>query len=180
MIGHFRFALLGKTSLANCINERRIHINSPNAIDMNWKKGRGKLGLFAPLIGEWITNPGSKDPQKPECHRHFQYVLDKKYIQLDAKWLLAKKDYLDRTLIRLNEKKKICFWSFTSDGKNSTGTLADLSDIHPEAIGFEAQMPAGLARQAFWPAEDEGFYWTVESKSKKGWNRFLLQHYQSK
>lgn len=147
---------------------------------MLWKKGRGKLGLFQPLLGEWICNKGSKDPQRPECHRSFEYILDKAYIQLEVKWLLEKKEYLDHTLIGLNDKKEITFWSFTSDGKSSKGQLADVSDIHPEAIGFEAQMPAGLARQAYWPSEQGGFYWVVESKNKKGWNRFVEQHFTPK
>ncbi len=144
---------------------------------MHWKKGRGKLGLFSPLLGEWITNEHSQDEKKPECHRTFQLTLDNKYIQLDVKWFLEKKVYTDHTLIGLNAHKEICFWSFTSDGKNSMGKLADVSDIHPEAFGFKAEMPAGLARQAYWPAEVDGFYWVVESRNKKGWNRFVQQHF---
>lgn len=144
---------------------------------MEWKKGRGKLGIFAPLIGEWITNENSNDPQKPECHRSFEQTLDNKYIKLEVIWFRENNNYTDLTMIGLNDKKEICFWSFTSDGKNSTGKLADVSDIHQEAIGFEAEMPAGIARQAYWPAENEGFYWVVESKTKKGWNRFVKQHF---
>ena len=34
-------------------------------------------------------------------------------------------------------------------------------------MGFEATMPAGIARQAFWPDENEGFNWVVVSKTKK-------------
>jgi hypothetical protein len=83
-------------------------------------------------------------------------------------------------MIGLNAKKEICFWSFTSDGKNSHGVLSDVSDIHPDAIGFEAEMPAGIARQAYWPDEEDGFYWVVESKTKKGWNRFVKQHFKPK
>lgn len=147
---------------------------------MDWKKGRGKLGLFAPLLGEWITNKDSGESKQPECHRTFKQTLDNKYIQLDVEWMLENKVYQDLTMIGLNAGKEICFWSFTSDGKNSFGQLADVSDIHPEAIGFEAEMPAGLARQAYWPAEEEGFYWVVESKTKKGWNRFIKQHFTSK
>ncbi|MEN0006273.1 MAG: hypothetical protein AAF798_19130 [Bacteroidota bacterium] len=147
---------------------------------MKWKKGRGKLGLFAPLLGDWVANSNSIEANKPECHRQFQYTLEKKYIQLDVQWLIPNKTYIDHTLIGLNEKKEICFWSFTSDGKNSTGKLADVSDLHPEAIGFEAEMPAGLARQAYWPADEGGFYWVVESKTKKGWNRFVQQHFTRK
>ena len=145
---------------------------------MNWKKGRGKLGLFAPLVGKWITNEGSTEEKKPECSRSFEYILDKKYLKLEVLWKLKAKDYLDHTLIGLNEKKEICFWSFTSDGKNSQGILTDVSDIHPDAIGFVAEMPAGTARQAYWPDEEGGFFWVVESKTKKGWNRFVKQQFK--
>ena len=71
----------------------------------------------------------------------------------------------------------LSFWSFTSDGKRSTGALADVREVHPLAIGFEAQMPAGLARMVYWPAEGGGFRWAVESRTKKGWNRFTEHHY---
>ena len=71
------------------------------------------------------------------------------------------------------------FWSFTSDGKQSQGEIADGTDIHQEAISFEANMPAGLARMVYWPADDGGFHWAVESKVKKGWNRFTMHHYHA-
>jgi len=45
--------------------------------------------------------------------------------------------------------------------------LTDVSDIHPQAVGFEAHMPSGLARMAYWLDEDEGFHWAVQSKTKK-------------
>ena len=144
---------------------------------MNWKKGAGKLGFFKPLLGEWIANEASSDFTNPQVIRKFEKTLDNKYIQLTATWFLAKKNYIDHTLIGINPDKQIAFWSFTSDGKNSTGVWTDVTDIHPDAIGFEAQMPAGLARQAYWPAEEGGFYWVVESKTKKGWNRFVKHHY---
>ena len=147
---------------------------------MDWKKGRGKLGLFTPLLGQWITNEGSEEEENPECHRCFEHTLDKKYIKLEVLWKLKSKEYFDHTLIGLNEKKEICFWSFTSDGKNSQGVLTDVSDIHPEAIGFVAEMPAGTARQAYWPDEEGGFFWVVESKTKKGWNRFIKQQFKTK
>lgn len=143
-----------------------------------WKKGRGKLGIFDPLIGNWATNIGSKDRQKPYCTRSFKMALGNNYIIQDVAWFLGDKTYNDHTIIGLNNEKRICFWSFTSDGKNSHGTLADVSDIHPEAIGFEAEMPAGIARQVFWPGENGTFNWVVESKTKKGWNRFVHQVFQ--
>ena len=77
----------------------------------------------------------------------------------------------------IGKKGDIRFWSFTSDKKQSQGVLADVSDLHPQAIGFEAQMDAGLARMAYWPDEVEGFHWVVESKTKKGWNRLVEHHY---
>jgi len=56
--------------------------------------------------------------------------------------------------------------------------VADVTDLHPEAVGFEAQMPAGLARMAYWPEEDGGFVWVVESKNAKGWRRFVEHRYR--
>ena len=69
------------------------------------------------------------------------------------------------------------FWSFTSDGKRSEGKVADVTDLHPEAVGFEAEMPAGLARFAYWPA-DEGYAFVVEAKTKKGWSRMVDHRYR--
>jgi hypothetical protein len=86
--------------------------------------------------------------------------------------------YKEHALIGLNLKGEVAFWSFTSDGKNSTGILTDVTDVHPEAVGFEAQMPAGIARMIYWPDEEDGFYWAVESKTKKGWNRFAKHNYK--
>ncbi|HEX4695321.1 hypothetical protein [Sphingomonas sp.] len=58
--------------------------------------------------------------------------------------------------------------------------MADGSDVHPQAVAFEAQMPAGLARMIYWPTEDgaPGFHFAVESKVKVGWNRFLRHTYR--
>ena len=65
-----------------------------------------------------------------------------------------------------------------ADGKNAQGKLSEVTDVHPEAVGFEAQMSAGLARQVYWPDEEEGFHWAVEAKTKKGWSRFTAHHYK--
>jgi hypothetical protein len=85
--------------------------------------------------------------------------------------------YDEIALLGVGEDKQVHFWSFTSDKKRSEGVLADGTDVHPQAIAFEAQMPAGLARMVYWPDEVEGFRWVVESKTQKGWNRFLEHHY---
>ena len=151
----------------NTIEQNRRYLTDISGGNMNWKNGRGKLGLFAPLIGKWQTDAESEmGPVK--CKREFKKVLSGKYIQLTANWEYADKTYGEYAMIGVNQENEICFWSFTSDGKQSQGKLTNATDIHPEAIGFEAQMPAGLARMAYWPDENDGFHWAVESKTKKG------------
>lgn len=142
----------------------------------SWKKGRGKLGLFEPLLGRWRAETDS-ELGHVVCVRQFSKVLNGAYIQLTADWAIGEKSYSEIALFGVNDEKEIAFWSFTSDKKRSNGILADASDIHADAVGFEAQMPAGLARMIYWPHEEEGFNWAVESKTKKGWNRFTLHHY---
>jgi len=93
----------------------------------------------------------------------------------------AGKTYEERALIGVGKGGAVTFWSFTSDGKNSSGVFADVTDLHPSAIGFEAQMDAGLARMAYWPDEEDdgdGFRWVVESRTKKGWRRFTEHRYR--
>jgi hypothetical protein len=144
---------------------------------MEWKKGRGKLGILQPLLGRWRAETDS-EAGPVTCTREFAKVLDGKYVQLDVHWQYGDSSYDELALIGVNRDKEVCFWSFTSDGKQSDGVLADVTDLHPDAVGFEAQMPAGLARMAYWPDPEEGFRWVVESKTKKGWNRFTEHHYR--
>ena len=143
---------------------------------MNWKKGRGKLGMFEPLLGQWRAEAES-DMGPVICTRKFSRILDGAYIQLTADWEYSNGSYHEIAFIGVRPDGKVCFWSFTSDKKQSNGVLADVTDIHPQAIGFEAEMPAGLARMVYWPGDVEGFHWVVESKTKKGWNRFTEHHY---
>lgn len=158
-----------------------------------WKKGRGKLGLLDPLLGQWIASAST--PMGPvHCTRSFETVLGGSYVQLDAKWEFARAPgkeaeavgagggggyvYHELAIFGAGEAKgSLSFWSFTSDGKRSQGVLADGTDIHEEAIAFEAQMPAGLARMTYWPRAEGGFNWAVESKTKKGWRRFVEHTY---
>jgi hypothetical protein len=144
---------------------------------LNWNKGRGKLGLLQPLLGNWESTADSP-MGKVVCKRTFEKVLGEQYIRLDAQWDFAGKVYEETAMFGV-EDGKLFFRSFTSDGKNSYGTIADGSDIHPQAICFEAEMAAGMARMVYWPDPDEGFHWAVESKNKKGWNRFTEHHYKS-
>lgn len=142
-----------------------------------WKKGRGKLGVLSPLIGSWVA--GADSPMgKLKCTRIFEPILGGHYIQLTAAWDFSKYVYREHAIIGMQDGV-LSFWSFTSDGKNSRGVIANGTDIHAEAICFEAQMPAGLARMIYWPNPESGFNWAVESKTKKGWNRFTTHHYKS-
>ena len=145
---------------------------------MNWKKGRGALGIFEPLLGSWIAQPaGDQLASKASCIRSFTRLWDG-YVRLDARWSQGPgRAYEEMALFGKNREGALAFWSFTSDGKQSQGAPVDGSDVHPQAIAFAAEMPAGIARFVYWPHETEGFYFAVESKTQKGWNRFLRHHY---
>lgn len=158
-----------------------------------WKKGRGKLGLLQPLFGRWVAV--AESPMGPvRCTRVFEPVLSGTYVRLTALWQfgegvkmppadcadipLTGGGYQELAIIGAGDAGKVSFWSFTSDGKRSQGVVTDVTDLHPEAVGFEAHMPAGIARMAYWPDEGEGFHWVVESKNAKGWRRFTEHHYR--
>ncbi len=148
---------------------------------MVWKKGRGLLGPLQPLLGEWRTleSAGDTAASNMVCTRTFS-PLGKGWIALDARWQTGPgKEYREQALFGPGEDGMLACFSFTSDGKRSVGRLSDGADVHPAAIAFEAQMPAGLARMIYWPPPDggPGFLFAVESKTKKGWNRFLLQRF---
>jgi hypothetical protein len=146
-----------------------------------WRKGRGKLGMFDPLRGTWLA--ASDSPRgSMRCRRVFQSILRGKFLQLSARWEMgpasAGLGYEETAIIGADNDGQICFWSFTSDGKRSQGALADATDLHAEAVGFEADMPAGHARMAYWPAENGQLRFVVESKTKQGWNRFVDHTYR--
>ena len=147
---------------------------------LNFKKGRGKLGLFKPLLGAWRAE-GKGEMGGFVCERTFSKTLQDKYVKLDCVWSFKSKGkaktYEEQALFGSGKDKSLCFWSFQSDGKNAQGEVYDGSDIHELAICFAAQMDAGFARQVYWPHEKEGFCWAVESKNKKGWKRFVEHHY---
>ena len=148
---------------------------------MSWTKGRGVLGPLKPLLGEWVTahSEGDTAAAAMRCTRSF-FPLGKGWVELAARWEIGPaKEYLERALFGANEDGSLACYSFTSDGKRSIGKLADGSDVHPSAVAFEAWMPAGLARMIYWPPmEDEpGFRFAVESRTKKGWKRFLEQRF---
>ncbi len=118
------------------------------------------------------------------CIRSLLPILNGAYLQLTARWefggaagKLSAKAYEELAIIGVGDDGAVTFWSYTSDGKRSAGTLADVTALHAEAIGFEAEMPAGTARMAYWPEIGGGFCWVVEAKTKKGWSRMVEHHY---
>ena len=114
------------------------------------------------------------------CTRSFT-PFGKGWIRLDARWEMGERgDYIEVAMFGPTADGTLGFFSFTNDGKRSDGRLADGSDVHAEAVAFEAEMPAGLARMIYWPLEDgaSGFQFAVESRGKKGWNRFLRQTFR--
>ena len=145
---------------------------------MNWKKGRGALGIFDPLIGDWAAHAaGEGSASRAPCTRRFTRMWGN-YVRLDAHWPQpGGKSYEEIAFFGKDRGGALAFWSFTSDGKQAQGAPVDGSDVHPQAIAFAAEMPAGTARFVYWPHESEGFYLAVESKTKTGWNRFLRHHY---
>ncbi len=150
-----------------------------------WKKGRGKLGPLAPILGHWRAEADS--PMGPvSCERIYEKFGDG-WVRLDVTWSFGKPGggpgagpggYREVAIFGPGDDGALAYWSFTSDGKRSTGRLADAADVHAQALCFESQMPAGLARQVFWPDETAGMLWAVEAKTKKGWNRFTRHHYR--
>src|SRR5262245_24206167 len=90
-----------------------------------WKRGRGKLGVLMPLIGEWRAR--AESPMGPlTCTRRLAEILKGSRVQLTAVWEFADgKRYEEVAIIGPNSDGLLAFWSFTSDGKMSQGMLAD-------------------------------------------------------
>lgn len=145
-----------------------------------WKPGRGALGLFKPLLGSWRAEaPSPMGSGTITCTRRFTEQWNGSYVRLDAAWMIGPgRAYEEVAMFGKDRDGTLAFWSFTSDGKNAAGRPTDGSDVHPRAIAFEAEMPAGTARFIYWPADDDGFLFAVENKTKKGWNRFVKHHYR--
>jgi hypothetical protein len=139
-----------------------------------------KLEAFTPFFGDWVAE--SNNQMGPAtCYRSLKPILNGSYLQLTAQWHLGPKgaahSYEEHCLIGV-DKSEVRFWSFTSDGQRSEGVLAEVSDINPEAVGFEADMPAGRARMVYWP-EEGGFRFVVEAKTEMGWSRFVDHSYRA-
>ena len=51
----------------------------------HWKKGRGKLGAWQPLVGDWVAEAAS-EMGPIRCHRSLAPVLGGRYLQLSVRW----------------------------------------------------------------------------------------------
>lgn len=146
-----------------------------------WKKGRGRMGPIAPLIGRWKAM--AESPMGPvACVRDYQKFGDL-YVRLDAEWLFKgkqaeMKSYREVCMFGPGPDGVLTFWSYTSDGKKSSGRLSAAKDNPPGSVCFEAEMGTGLARQVFWSDGGDGMHWMVESRTKKGWSRLAQHHYR--
>lgn len=141
-----------------------------------WKPGRGRLGPLAPLLGTW--HAAGDSPRGPyECTRTFTRILGGAFLQLDVEWRIGGGTYVEQALFGPDAERGLRFWSFTSDGKHSTGTSAGSEDLPAPAVVFEAVMPAGRARTAYWPSGPDAMTFVVEAAVRGTWARFTEHHY---
>jgi hypothetical protein len=133
-----------------------------------------------PLLGSWLHLPvGADGPSAIRCERCFT-AFGKGWIELDARWAMGEgRTYRERAFFGAVADGSLGFVSFTNDGKRSEGRFVEAPDLPVGAVAFEAVMPAGLARMSYWAVEDsEGFHFAVESRTAKGWNRFVTHQYR--
>lgn len=143
-----------------------------------WKKGRGKLGPLTPLLGDWTAEADTPMGRVTVTRTHRAFGTG--WVEVRVHWELGGgRTYDELAMYGPGADGRLAFWSYTSDGKSSHGVQVDAPDLHPEAIAFQAEMPAGTARMSFWPDAHEGFHWAVESRNRKGWNRFSEHHYRA-
>jgi hypothetical protein len=150
-----------------------------------WRRGRGLLGPLDPLIGAWATTTDS--PRGPvRVERSFARVHGGRWVRLEVLWAFTEGAYEETAMFGRRPDGTLGFWSFTSDGKHSEGWLVEAPDLPAEAVAFEADVPAGRARMAYWPApsvegddpdDGAGFVWVVEARTKHGWSRFTEHRY---
>ena len=57
-----------------------------------WRRGRGKLGVFEPLLGTWVAVSKS-DQGKVRCTRSFKRVLSNRYMQMETQWKIGRAAY---------------------------------------------------------------------------------------
>lgn len=145
--------------------------------------GDGKRGatlrVFTPLLDRAWVAEGDGPMGGYTCERHFERVLDGKFVRMVARWEFGEKTYEEIAMYgRDAREKRLAFWSFTSDGKHSHGVNVAADDAPDGAVVFEAEMPAGLARMIMWLSSDrDALHFAVENRTKSGWNRMIEQRH---
>ena len=140
-------------------------------------KGDATMRFFAPLLDRTWVAEGDGPMGKYTCERRFERVLQRKFVRMAVAWEFGENTYEEIAMFgRDPREKRLAFWSFQSDGKNSHGVNVAADDAPEGAVVFEAEMDAGLARMLLWLGNDrEQFHVAVENRTKKGWNRLLEQ-----
>lgn len=142
----------------------------------SWQRGRGRLGVLAPLLGTWVAE-GESEAGPFRCERRFARALHGTYIELRAEWRLPGRTYDEVALHGHDRDGALRFWSFTSDGRQSTGWRVDPDDLPHPGVAFEADLPDGRARYAYMAVPDGRLLYVVESRTANGWNRFVEHRY---
>ena len=137
--------------------------------------GTSPLSVLDPVIGAWVAE-GDTATGTYRCERRFDRVLHSSHVQCVVTWILPGRDHEELAVFGADPAGTLRMWSFTSDGRQSTGRLADAADLPGANVAFEAEMPSGLARFAFWP-EPGGLRFVVEAQAGGGWTRFLEHAY---
>jgi hypothetical protein len=145
-----------------------------------WNSGGSGLDVFDPLHGSWISEPGDMAVASQASCRRAIALFGREFVRLEAEWKLGEQEaYRETAFFGAMLGGELGFWSFTSNGDRSSGVRVSAADIHPEAIGFEAQMPAGAARMVYWPTSEGGaFSFAVEARTNAGWSRFVHHRYR--
>jgi len=144
---------------------------------MTWTPGTGPLGPLMPLLGAWVAE-GETATGTFRCERRFDLVLHGGHVQLVATWLLPGRDHEELALFGAGPDGRLQMWSFTSDGKQSTGVHAVAADLPRPNLAFEGEMPGGTARFAYWPEPDGAVRFVVEGRTGDEWTRFLEHRYE--
>jgi hypothetical protein len=142
----------------------------------SWQRGRGKLGVLAPLLGAWVAE-GESEAGPYRCERRFARALHGSYVELRAEWRVPGGTYDEVALHGHDRDGELRFWSFTSDGRQSSGWRVDAEDLPHAGVAFAADLPAGRARFAYWREDGGPLVYVVESRTPRGWNRFVEHRY---
>jgi hypothetical protein len=132
------------------------------------------IRALKPFLGRWTAN-GSGPMGPYTCERQLTPILEGKFVQMLVRWTVGTKRHEELCMFGVKDER-LQFWSFTSDGKSSTGISVIADELPDGTLVFEAAMPAGQARVSYQP-DGEQFRFVVESRGKKGWRRFLEQNF---